>query len=108
MDLRERPRRRWLAGANRHRSDAGDPGGHLMRVLIVEDEPPIARRLEKMVRELLGGRLAKLEMVETLLSAERFLAGDCIDLLLLDLNLHGASGFVLLEKAVSGSFHTVI
>src|SRR4051812_33592474 len=79
-----------------------------MRVLIVEDEPPIARRLEKMVRELLGGRLAKLEIVETLLSAERFLAGDCIDLLLLDLNLHGASGFVLLDKAVSGSFHTII
>jgi two-component system response regulator LytT len=79
-----------------------------MRLLLVEDEPPIARRIEKMVRELLGERLAKLQVVETLLDAERFLAGDCIDLLLLDLNLHGASGFVLLEQAVAGSFHTVV
>lgn len=79
-----------------------------MRLLLVEDEPPIARRLEKMVRELIGERLAKLQVVETLLAAERFLEVDAIDLLLLDLNLHGASGFALLEKAVAGSFHTII
>ena len=79
-----------------------------MRLLLVEDEPPIARRLEKLVREVLGERIAKLHVVETLLSAETYLEGDCIDLLLLDLNLHGSSGFALLEKAVAGSFHTVV
>ena len=79
-----------------------------MRVLLVEDEPPIARRLEKMLRELLGGSLAKLHWAETLEQAELFLASDGIDLLLLDLNLHGLNGFALLEKLVAGSFHTVI
>ena len=31
-----------------------------------------------------------------------------IDLLLLDLNLHGKSGFLALENAVAGSFQTII
>lgn len=79
-----------------------------MRLLLVEDEPPIARRLEKMVRDLLGERLAKLHWAETLEEAESFLGGDVIDLLLLDLNLHGSSGFGLLEQVVAGSFHTVV
>jgi len=79
-----------------------------MRVLLVEDEPPIARRLEKMTRELLGERLTTLHLVETLMNAEAYLEKDCIDLLLLDLNLHGRDGFALLEKAVAGSFHTII
>src|SRR2546430_1173887 len=79
-----------------------------MRLLLVEDEPPIARRLEKMVRELLQERLAKLQVVERLLGAEAFLSRENIDVLLLDLNLHGSSGFTLLEKAVAGSFHTII
>lgn len=67
-----------------------------MNVLIAEDEAPAARRLERMVRELLGSRLGGICVAETAEDARSVLAATRIDLLLLDLNLNGIDGFSLL------------
>lgn len=79
-----------------------------MRVLIVEDEPPIARRIELLVRRQLGEELSLLHAVQTFDDAEARLAVSPVDVLLLDLNLHGRDGFALLARAVAGPFHTIV
>lgn len=79
-----------------------------MRVLIVEDEPLLAQRLERFVRELLGPRLETVRTATLLSEAGARLDESPVDLLLLDLNLHGRDGMELLARAVAGSFHTVI
>jgi DNA-binding LytR/AlgR family response regulator len=79
-----------------------------MRVLIVEDEPLIARRLERFSREILADRLETLHVATAFEEARARLSDHPIDLLLLDLNLNGRDGMELLKAAVAGSFHTVI
>lgn len=79
-----------------------------MNVLIVEDESRIAKRVERMTREILGDTLRSLTLINTLQEAEEFIENNSLDLVLLDLNLNGDDGFDLLTTAVSGSFHTII
>lgn len=79
-----------------------------MRVLIVEDEPLIAQRLERFCREILGDKLETLRIASILSEASARLDESPIDLLLLDLNLHGHDGMELLRATVAGSFHTII
>ena len=79
-----------------------------MRVLIVEDEAVIARRLEQFCRRILGDRLEQLRVAATFDAARAALAETPIDALLLDLNLAGRDGMALLKEQVAGSFHTVI
>ncbi|MEO5957754.1 MAG: LytTR family DNA-binding domain-containing protein [Opitutaceae bacterium] len=79
-----------------------------MRILIVEDEAVVARRLEQFCRRILATRLEWLRLAETLDAAQAALAESPIDLLLLDLNLGGRNGMALLESNVAGSFHTII
>jgi two-component system response regulator LytT len=79
-----------------------------MRILIVEDEPFIARRLERFCREILGDRLETLHVAGAYEEASGRLAEAPIDLLLLDLNLNGRDGMDLLKATVAGSFHTII
>jgi DNA-binding LytR/AlgR family response regulator len=79
-----------------------------MRVLIVEDEPLIAQRLERFCREILGGKLETIRVASLFSEAGARLDGSPIDLLLLDLNLHGRDGMELLQSSVAGSFHTVV
>ncbi|MDB6093253.1 MAG: DNA-binding response regulator [Verrucomicrobia bacterium] len=79
-----------------------------MRVLIVEDEPLIARRLERFTREILGARLESLHLASAFEEAGARIAETPIDLLLLDLNLSGRDGMELLGAAVAQSFHTII
>jgi len=79
-----------------------------MRVLIVEDEPLIARRLERFCREILGSRLETLRLASAFDEAGARLDETPIDLLLLDLNLNGRDGMDLLKASVAGSFHTII
>ena len=79
-----------------------------MRVLIVEDEPLIAQRLERFCREILGSKLETLRMATLHSEAKARLDESPIDLLLLDLNLHGRDGMELLGASVAGSFHTII
>jgi two-component system, LytTR family, response regulator LytT len=79
-----------------------------MRILIVEDEQPIAEDLQELCRKLLGDRLEVVHVELTLGNAREYLAQKRIDLLLLDLNLSGRNGFDLLKEAVSYSFHTIV
>jgi len=79
-----------------------------MRVLIVEDEPLVAQRLERFCREILGARLTRVRVAPGFDAGEACLGEHAVDLLLLDLNLDGRDGMTLLQTAVAGSFHTVI
>lgn len=79
-----------------------------MRILIVEDEPVIARRLDRMLHAVWDDRITHVETVHRLEEARAYLSQSPIDLLFLDLNLYGQDGFDLLTWSVSGSFHTVI
>ena len=79
-----------------------------MRILIVEDEAVVARRVEQFCRRILGDRLTSVRLMETFEAAQATLAELPIDLLLLDLNLGGRDGMELLQSSVAGSFHTVI
>ncbi len=76
--------------------------------MIVEDETRIARRIERMTREILGADLLSLTHINTLEEATAFIEKHSLDLILLDLNLNGANGFDLLTTAVSGPFHTIV
>jgi len=79
-----------------------------MRVLIVEDEPPIAEDIERSVRAILGDRVEAVEVCWTLDKAVGSLEGGRFDLCLLDLNLSGKDGFALLREAVSRPFPTIV
>ena len=79
-----------------------------MRVLIVEDEPLLAGRLDRFCREILNTRLESIRIANRFDEAGATLADSAVDLLLLDLNLHGEDGMALLESSVAGSFHTII
>lgn len=79
-----------------------------MRVLIVEDETRIAKYLANSLREILDGRLRRLDIRARLDEAEAFLDGNRIDLLLLDLNLTGRDGFALLQNLVARRFHVIV
>jgi two-component system response regulator LytT len=79
-----------------------------VRILIVEDEPPIAEDIERSVRAILRDRVKAVEICWTLDKAINRLEGGRFDLCLLDLNLSGESGFALLRQAVSRPFPTII
>lgn len=79
-----------------------------MRILIIEDEPPIAEYIERCTRSLLQGLIRRIDVVYTLEEAEFYLRKKAIDLCLLDLNLSGADGFELLKKALAMPFQSII
>lgn len=79
-----------------------------MKLLIVEDEPLLARRLERFCAEILGDRLESMRVASLYSEASARLNESPIDLLLLDLNLHGRDGMELLASSVAGAFHTII
>lgn len=77
-----------------------------MKIAIVEDEALVARRLERMVREIVGAA-ASIDVAPSL-PAARSLMHRPVDLLFLDLNLNGSDGFQLLEEAAAAPFQTVV
>jgi two-component system response regulator LytT len=79
-----------------------------MRILIVEDEPLVAQRLERLVREALGAELQSLRAATTLDAAVAQLdkGGDMV--LLLDLNLAREDGFSLLRRALAEPWSTIV
>jgi DNA-binding LytR/AlgR family response regulator len=79
-----------------------------MRILIVEDEARIARRLERMARAFFGKQLEQLTACDSLTQGRHLLETTAPDLVLLDLNLNGQDGFDLLASAAAGAFHTII
>jgi len=79
-----------------------------MRILIVEDEYPSAEYTQQLCREILQTQLDSIAMVHDLTDALEHVENHAVDLCLLDLNLHGESGYRLLQAAVAQSFHTII
>jgi len=79
-----------------------------VRILIVEDEPIIARRTARLTRSILDEANLTIETAEQLDAAHDALRAVDIELLFLDLNLHGADGFDLLKASVAGAFHTIV
>ena len=79
-----------------------------MRVLIVEDERTIARRLERLLRELAGPELESVELFEELSEAEPQIAAGGVDVLFLDLDLNGEDGFELIRDLVARPFQVVV
>jgi len=79
-----------------------------MNILIVEDESRIAKRIERMTRDIFGDSLQSLTHINMLHEAMEFIESNSLDLVLLDLNLNGANGFDVLATAVSQSFHTIV
>jgi len=79
-----------------------------MRVLIVEDELVIARRLERLLTEVLGADITTLHHCSSLREAEQWLSEHEVDVVFLDLNLNGEDGFELVKDAAARAFHTVV
>lgn len=79
-----------------------------MRILIIEDEARIAKRLERMVKEFFLNTLEEIACVNSLKEGIDYIQNNPLDLLLLDLNLNGENGFDVLQQSVSEAFHTVI
>jgi len=79
-----------------------------MRLLIVEDEPIIARRLLQFCRKILGDQIETISTAGSFDAASAQLAEKAFDVVLLDLNLSGQDGMSLLSTYVAGSFHTIV
>jgi two-component system, LytTR family, response regulator LytT len=79
-----------------------------MRILIVEDEKVAARGLQRMVQNILGKEVSWIGWEASLDASKLALAEKPVDIVFLDLNLNGESGFELLQGAVAGSFHTIV
>ena len=79
-----------------------------MRILIVEDEPLVAKRLERLVREVLGVELLGLHTATTLDAAIARLDKADDTVLLLDLNLGREDGFELLRRALAEPWSTIV
>ena len=69
-----------------------------MRVLIVEDEDPAARRLQRLVAAQLGD-VVQVDRAEDVAAARRLLAQHAFAIVLLDLDLAGRDGFEVLRDA---------
>lgn len=81
----------------------------MIDMLIVEDEPMAAKRLERFARDALGhraGASAFARSLEEALALAEHLSESAI--LFLDLNLFGANGFDLLEVDVRSSARAIV
>jgi two-component system, LytTR family, response regulator LytT len=79
-----------------------------LRVVVVEDEAVIARRIARLTTDILGPQLAELTTLSSIKAALQTLETRSPDILLLDLNLHGEDGFLLLRQLSSASFQTIV
>ncbi|HEX8155431.1 MAG TPA: response regulator, partial [Thermoanaerobaculia bacterium] len=78
-----------------------------MAIAIVEDEAIVARRLERMVRDIVGSP-SPIALAPSLPAALDLIRTKPIDLLFLDLNLSGRDGFRLLEEAAAARCRTIV
>lgn len=77
-------------------------------VIIVEDEPLVARRLARMTQEALGAQSVKVEFAAGLEEATRLVGRAHDAVVLLDLNLAGADGFEILRRAIAEPFQVIV
>ncbi len=78
------------------------------QILIVEDEPLVAKRLQRLTEEVLGDRREEIVVVQSVTAAENQLNNHTTDLILLDLNLAGEDGFDLLKRFTAKAAHTIV
>ncbi|WP_316847211.1 LytTR family DNA-binding domain-containing protein [Pedobacter psychrodurus] len=78
-----------------------------MKILIIEDEARIAKRIERMTNDFFEGN-ATISICDSLKKGIDFLEKETIDILLLDLNLNGRDGFEVLSTMTSRSFQTIV
>lgn len=78
-----------------------------MKILIIEDEARIAKRIERMTRDFFDKEVQIL-LSDSLENGLNTIEQQPIDLLLLDLNLNGEDGFDILQAFVARSFQTII
>lgn len=80
-----------------------------MRILILDDEPPAARRIAKYCQEVFGKDIQTLKILDSLFPAIYYLQENAVDLLFLDIDLNDdENGFDLLKEIPSPSFYTII
>jgi DNA-binding LytR/AlgR family response regulator len=79
-----------------------------MRILIVEDDSLTARCLEILTTEYLGPKIQKIDCIGDFGQTLLFMRENPIDLLFLDINLNGQTGFKLLEVEERNFFQTII
>ncbi|MEL6721343.1 MAG: response regulator, partial [Bacteroidota bacterium] len=79
-----------------------------MKILIIEDEYRIAKRILRMTKDFFGNQLAHIDHRDALEDGLEYLKNHEVDLLLLDLNLNGEDGFEVLQKMSAACFHTII
>nr|WP_294781281.1 LytTR family DNA-binding domain-containing protein [uncultured Flavobacterium sp.] len=78
-----------------------------MKILIIEDEARIAKRIQRMTRDYFSKEVQIL-LCDSLENGLSIIESQNIDLLLLDLNLNGEDGFDILQTVVARSFQTII
>jgi two-component system, LytTR family, response regulator LytT len=78
-----------------------------VRVLIVEDEPVVARRLARLLREV-EPRIETPEVAADFEGASALLGARSGGLLFLDLDLHGRDGFELLTRGLASGWRTIV
>lgn len=78
-----------------------------MKILIIEDEARIAKRIERMTRNFFDKEVQIL-LCDSIENGLNTIDQHSIDLLLLDLNLNGEDGFDVLQNVVAKSFQTII
>lgn len=76
----------------------------LERVLVVDDEPPVQRALE----DLLKRRRIIVTVANSLATAEAALARETFDLVMLDVRLPDGDGLVLLERIMAMPAHPLV
>lgn len=79
-----------------------------MRIIIIEDEPVVARRIVRLSRRILGANLERVDTATDLAGAVELLGRVQDAVVLLDLNLSGQDGFDILRRAVAEPFQTVV
>ncbi|MBB6274354.1 DNA-binding LytR/AlgR family response regulator [Pedobacter cryoconitis] len=80
----------------------------MMKIMIIEDEARIAKRIERMTRNFFEQNILAITICDSLQKGLTYIEKNTIDILLLDLNLNGENGFEILKSMVAGSFHTII
>jgi len=79
-----------------------------VRIIIVDDEPPAARGIQKLCEDCLGREIESLKLQSNVTASVCHIQEHPIDLLFLDIDLDGESGFEILEQTSSSSYYTII
>jgi len=79
-----------------------------IRIVIVEDEPAAARLLKKMLERTPGLSIGSLAICSSVAEARDHLAREGADVVFLDLNVRGESGFDAVDDFMAAPFDTII